>query len=77
MAKPKRMVLPRWTVKRAAAASKRNIKAARKAFLNIAYQWGDENQYLVNRIDEMLEELDTLENEIAEYVNEVSEESHE
>lgn len=53
-----------WTPKRAAAVSRRNLAAMRKGLISIAGQWGDIDQTVVDRCDELVAEIDAFERDI-------------
>ncbi len=55
-----------WTPKRAAAKSLRKIEAARKLLLEISCEWGDEDNFLVTLVGEVIEPLDALKEAINE-----------
>lgn len=59
-----------WTPKRAAAKSFRKIEAARKLLLEVAYQWGEVDNYAVILVDGLLESLDALKETIDERLKE-------
>ena len=59
-----------WTPKRAAAKSRRKIEASRKLLQEVAYQWGDVDNYLVLLVDGLLESLDALKEAINEHLEE-------
>ncbi|KAF5034854.1 hypothetical protein DSECCO2_591700 [anaerobic digester metagenome] len=60
------MATQSWTPKRAAAKSRRKIEAMRKLFLDVAYIWGDEDNYIVLLVDKALSSLDEMKEAIAE-----------
>lgn len=60
------MAMQSWTPKRAAAKSRRKIEAVRTLLLGIAYEWSDEDNYIITLVDDVIASL----NELKEAINE-------
>ena len=56
----------RWTPKLAAARAKRSVDAAERNLQKAAYEWGDVNQYVVDRCDNAIAALDEVREAIDE-----------
>ncbi len=63
-----------WTPKRAAAKSRRKVEAARRLLQEIAYEWGEVDNYVVLAVENIERNLDDLLVQIAEAVSVAEEE---
>ncbi|UJX43058.1 hypothetical protein K9F62_10425 [Desulfovibrio sp. JY] len=57
-----------WTPKRAAAKTRRKIKAIREQLEGIANIWGGEDNYIDTLVSEAMEHLDDIQGAVSEHL---------
>ncbi|MDZ7831662.1 MAG: hypothetical protein U5L07_07905 [Desulfobacterales bacterium] len=59
-----------WTKKRARQGSRRRLDKIEKSFEELAYNWGDLDQYVIDKVDEIITAIDDLRGIMDESVKE-------